>query len=776
MTVSGANTYGIFSIPGSETGVAINGLAMVNGSSGGNGGAILANSALTVTNSAYSGNSAGGSGGAIFANSTLTVSNSTFSSNSTSGVFSIGGAIVAEGALAVTNSTFSGNSGGSEGGAIVGEDTLTVSNSTFSGNSASDGGAIYANATLTVTNCTFSGHQTNHGGNGGAIYASSTLTVNNSTFSGNSSYGSEGGAIYAYSTLTVTNSTFLGNASSYGGAILAGYTGTVTNSTFSGNSGGVWGGAIFSPSVFTTLTVTNSTFSGNSGGQGGAIFAEDTLTVSNNIFMNNQAGSDPGIYTSGGGTSDHNLFYGGDGCTGCSSNTNAVSGNPNLAPLGSYGGPTQTMLPLPVSAAICAGSTADAAAVGLTTDQRGINLDPNCPAGAVDIGAVQTGYALTGSFSLPSPIIRATTLPTQTFTVSEIGGNLPAGNATITVSDAASDLGASTTSATNASNGQAAFSNLSFAAPESTDTLTATLALNPALTPALALTIKSNSFQVGNLTQATLKVTGPSSLTYGTTTTVTASGGSGTGALSFSAGSSTGCSLSGTTLSVTNASGTCSLTATKAADSNYNQAVSAAFPVTLVKANSTTTATFTTTQTVTGTTATLTTKVTPQYAGTPTGTVTYSLDIQGKTTTLGTSAVGAIFTTPVLPAGADTVIAVYNGDNNFNSSGQAVYPTGVAPTPVSLSLGSNAVYYPFAAGYTITIPTQSGKALSGTVTVYSGTSVIATISVPSYGVINAFTQLALPVGTYKLQAVYSGNSVYPPGESPVETLSIVPLL
>ena len=241
-------------------------------------------------------------------------------------------------------------------------------------------------------------------------------------------------------------------------------------------------------------------------------------------------------------------------------------------------------------------------------------------------------------------------------------------------------------------------------------------------------------------------------------------------------GSSTGCSLSGTTLSVSNASGTCSLTATKAADSNYNQAVSAAFPVTLVKANSTTTATFTTTQTVTGTTATVTAKVTPQYAGTPTGILTYSFDVQGKTTTLGTAPIGTAFTTPVLATGTNTVTAVYNGDNNFNPSGQAVYPNGVAPTTVSLSLGSNAVYYPFPAGYTITIPTQSGKALSGTVTVYSGTSVIATISVPSNGVINAFTQAALPVGTYKLQAVYSGNSAYPPGESPVETLSIVPLL
>jgi hypothetical protein len=47
---------------------------------------------------------------------------------------------------------------------------------------------------------------------------------------------------------------------------------------------------------------------------------------------------------------------------------------------------------------------------------------------------------------------------------------------------------------------------------------------------------------------------------------------------------STGCSISGTTVSVTNASGTCSLTAAQAGDTNYNLATSAAFLVTLNKA------------------------------------------------------------------------------------------------------------------------------------------------------------------------------------------------
>jgi hypothetical protein len=81
-------------------------------------------------------------------------------------------------------------------------------------------------------------------------------------------------------------------------------------------------------------------------------------------------------------------------------------------------------------------------------------------------------------------------------------------------------------------------------------------------------------------------VTGPSSVTFGTTGTAAASGGSGTGALTFSAGASTGCSVSGTSVSVinANASGTCSLTATKAGDANYNQATSSSFTVTLLPA------------------------------------------------------------------------------------------------------------------------------------------------------------------------------------------------
>src|SRR5262245_7746545 len=60
-----------------------------------------------------------------------------------------------------------------------------------------------------------------------------------------------------------------------------------------------------------------------------------------------------------------------------------------LAPLGNYGGPTQTIALLPGSPALRAGTAVN----GITTDQRG--LPPDVP---VDIGAVQSqGFVLTAA-------------------------------------------------------------------------------------------------------------------------------------------------------------------------------------------------------------------------------------------------------------------------------------------------------------------------------------------------------------------------------------------
>jgi CSLREA domain-containing protein len=266
-------------------------------------------------------------------------------------VFSISEGVVNVSGLTIANGYTTGYGGG-----ILNYGTLTVSNSSFRGNTSDAGGAIFSYGTLAVSNSAFAGNSASSSsgglGYGGAIASAAQMTLSNNTFSGNS--GTEGGAIYNQAGSTISNNTFSGNTTSgFGGAIYNNYTttgsaSTVNNNIFVGNSALLGGG------VANTGTTNAS-----------------TTNASYNVFYNNLAG---------GSESD---------CFGCTINSNATDANPQLAPLGNYGGPTQTMLPLPVSPAICAGS-ASLVPSGVTTDQRGFPLDTAC----VDAGAVQTNYLM----------------------------------------------------------------------------------------------------------------------------------------------------------------------------------------------------------------------------------------------------------------------------------------------------------------------------------------------------------------------------------------------
>jgi CSLREA domain-containing protein len=101
-----------------------------------------------------------------------------------------------------------------------------------------------------------------------------------------------------------------------------------------------------------------------------------------------------GVFTSQG----NNLIGEADGSSGWVSSdrtgTMAKPLNAGLAPLGDYGGPTQTMPPLYGSPAIDAGNTKLVPA-GLTTDQRG---QPRLFHGQVDIGAYQLQVVIAPSF------------------------------------------------------------------------------------------------------------------------------------------------------------------------------------------------------------------------------------------------------------------------------------------------------------------------------------------------------------------------------------------
>ena len=111
---------------------------------------------------------------------------------------------------------------------------------------------------------------------------------------------------------------------------------------------------------------------------------EGTATLVGTIVAGNS-----GEQIEGNVTGSYNLIgTGGSGGLSASNHNLLNSADPLLAPLGDYGGPTQTMALLPGSPAIGAGT----AVGGITTDQRGVAR----PASNPDIGAFQSqGFTLT---------------------------------------------------------------------------------------------------------------------------------------------------------------------------------------------------------------------------------------------------------------------------------------------------------------------------------------------------------------------------------------------
>ena len=132
----------------------------------------------------------------------------------------------------------------------------------------------------------------------------------------------------------------------------------------SGNYAFGWGGSY--TGNLGELTLTNCTVSGNSAAGGGGLYADGgPVTLTNTIIAGNGGGDVSGAY---------------------SGSNNLIGGNPLLAPLGNYGGPTATMALLPGSPAIGGGTATGSP----TTDQRGVSR-----LGHVDIGAFQSlGFAL----------------------------------------------------------------------------------------------------------------------------------------------------------------------------------------------------------------------------------------------------------------------------------------------------------------------------------------------------------------------------------------------
>jgi predicted outer membrane repeat protein len=227
------------------------------------------------------------------------------------------------------------------GSAISSSDSLRVTRCTFRANRGTNGsGAILASGFLEITECTFENNVSDTG-NGGAMTTAAYTTILGSTFRANS-----GGAIEASGTFLIASSTFFGNSNDLGGALrLLGAPQSVIDCTISGNTAFV---------------------------QGGGVYTQDLLgpQLANTIVAGN-FGTHPDVHGPF-GSLGYNLIGDATGSTGFGTPSThdqvGAPGNPidpNLAPIGDYGGPTWTMPPRPGSPAI------DQGEAYFPTDQRG---------------------------------------------------------------------------------------------------------------------------------------------------------------------------------------------------------------------------------------------------------------------------------------------------------------------------------------------------------------------------------------------------------------------
>lgn len=320
----------------------------------------------------------------------------------------------------------------STGAAVENEGNLTLNRVNISGNSAAGhsayGGAIFNLGTVTINDSTLSGNRSqasSNNGGGGAIYndINKTVNVNRSTFALNSAYSEGsvygGGAIQNSGFLTVTASTFSGNrgdgSGSTGGAICNLGRASFTNSTFSGNVAAANGGAIYSVIFYNFLTtLTNVTVAGNSASNGGGIYIDNSTTVrpQNSIIANNSASIAPDVR--GFVVSDGNNLIGNSAGSTNWDASDILNTNPQLTPLGNYGGTTQTFNLMPLSPAI----DRSGITVFPTTDQRGVARPQGS---APDIGAVEYNTVTIQPPSLPA--IDAFTFFSQQFSVPNVTVN-----------------------------------------------------------------------------------------------------------------------------------------------------------------------------------------------------------------------------------------------------------------------------------------------------------------------------------------------------------------
>ena len=277
-------------------------------------------------------------------------------------------------------------------------------------------------------------------------------------------------------------------------------------------------------------------------------------------------------------------------------------------------------------------------------------------------------------------------------------------------------------------------------------TVLATVNSGPDTNGKVYLGSTTGTMVIAKINQAALTLNASTTQIYGTTQTLTTTGGSGTGAISFAivGQSTTGvATLSGAVLTANSGTGWVDVQATKALDTDYNVISSSVVRVNLAKAaqtaltlNASTTQTYNTTQTLSIT------------GGSSTGAVSYTM----TPTPAGVATLAGAVLTANSGTGTADVQATKAGDTNYNAVSSTVVRVNLAKanqTALTLNASTTQTY-----NTTQTLSTTGGSS-TGTVS-YTVTPTPAGVATLAGAVLTANSG----TGTADVQATKAGDTNY----------------
>jgi hypothetical protein len=261
--------------------------------------------------------------------------------------------------------------------------------------------------------------------------------------------------------------------------------------------------------------------------------------------------------------------------------------------------------------------------------------------------------------------------------------------------------------------------------------------------------------------QATLSITSLTTSTkaypYEQALLISTSGGSGTGATTFtiaSGGSASGCALSNSTATasiIATTDGTCRIQATKAADSTYNETTSAAATFIFDKASQSITFTTPSAMTVGGSNQTVA----------PTASSSLTVTLTSTTTSVCTV---AGFDITAVGSGTCSITASQAGNANYLPAFDVVRTFGILKASQSITFTTPSAMTVGGPNQTVS-PTASS---SLTVTLTSTTTGICTVA--------GFDITAVGSGTCSITASQAGNSNYQAAADVVQTFGITAVI